>query len=499
MQIFLPAQWFWRYFSLRNKFYLLSLLGVVVATMPLLAANLWGSSGGWAVALASIFFFLYTSAALHEELAAPVQRLAVGVERVGAGDLNVRIPVTGSDELAQMGQGIDTMVRQLSSMVADVRSNAALVAHAGQVLSRDNRALSTRTEEQASGISRTLSSVQQLASMVQHNAQAAAAAQSHSQQLRQAMDEGVAVMQQAIGAVASIEQSAGRMNEIIGVIDGIAFQTNLLALNAAVEAARAGEQGKGFAVVASEVRVLAQRAGEAAKEIRHLIGSTIERVGSSTSLIGQAGENLEHVATGIHTVAGHITEMVQSSQAQERGLGQVGEAMQQIDQLTQDNAQMVYFVVQEADALQRRASTLADSVAHFRLQQGTPEEAKNLVERAQKLRQMHTSTQAYWQALTDPSQGFHDRDMYIFILDQQGRYVAFAGNPSKCGTRVQDLPGVDGAGLLAAIMAQAEQGPGWVEYEFANPLSAQVQGKMSYVCKVDQHYLGCGVYKNFVG
>ena len=499
MFILQPAQWGWRRLSLRTKFYALSVLGGLAILLPLLGAVLWGPVWGWWLGAGWLLVFIYAAAGLHQELAVPMQHLARGMQRATQGDLSVRLPTAGHDELAQVGQGLDHMVMELSSMVADVRSNAALVAHAGHTLSRDNHALSDRTQQQASNISQTVASVHQVTAAVQNNAQAAISAQDHSQQVRQAMDQGVEVMQEAIGAVATIEQSAGRMNEIIGVIDGIAFQTNLLALNAAVEAARAGEQGRGFAVVATEVRVLAQRAGEAAKEIRGLIQDTVQRVSASTGLIGQAGERMGHVAQGIHTVATHIEQMASSSQEQGQGLAQISQAMQDIDRLTQENAEMVRFVVHESDRLELRASTLAQSVSRFRLQQGTPEEAQALVRKAQAVRNNHPSTSAYWQALTDPAQGFHDRDMYVFILDGTGQYVAFGGNPSKVGSRVQEVVGVDGEGLLAAIVAQAEQGAGWVEYDFTNPVSGKVQTKMSYVCKVNGHYLGCGVYKSFVG
>nr|WP_313606264.1 cache domain-containing protein [Comamonas jiangduensis] len=126
-------------------------------------------------------------------------------------------------------------------------------------------------------------------------------------------------------------------------------------------------------------------------------------------------------------------------------------------------------------------------------------EAVALVERAVALRRMGMPLEQYWLALTNPQQPFHDRDMYVFVLDASGRYLAFGGNPSKRGSRVQDVNGVDGDALLSAIIAQAEAGPGWVEYDFSNPITGQVQAKMSYVCKQDGVYLGCGVYKRFAG
>lgn len=160
---------------------------------------------------------------------------------------------------------------------------------------------------------------------------------------------------------------------------------------------------------------------------------------------------------------------------------------------------MVRNVVHEAQALERRAATLSEAVERFRLQQGTAVEAMQLVERAVALRCMGMPLEQYWKALTDPQQPFYDRDMYVFVLDSAGRYLACGGNPAKCGSRVQDVAGVDGNALLSAIIGQADHAAGWVEYDITNPVSGKVQTKMSYVRKQDGVYLGCGVYKSFAG
>lgn len=499
MLLWKPALWMLAPWRLSSKFALVALLGAVcvlstawtMATLP----------GHWAVAwgVLAVLVLLYFLGALQHSVTQAVQQLSVAMQKTTAGDLSVRVTLPGQDELAQMGQLLDGMVVALSSMVADIRSSAALVAHAGHTLYHDNQALAERTELQATNVAQTVASMEQVTAGVQNNTEAAQTAEQQTLQVRSAMDAGVAVMDQAVGSVESIERGAGRMSEIIGVIDGIAFQTNLLALNAAVEAARAGEQGRGFAVVAAEVRTLAQRAGAAAKEIRGLIQNSVRQVNASTGLIRQAGQDMQRVAQGIHSVAGHVGAIAHSTQEQGTGLQQINQAVQQIDQVTHDNAHMVRAVVQEAQALEQRAQVLTQAVTRFRLQQGTPEEAQALVERARTLRGGHRQPRAFWQAVTAPQHGLFDRDMYVFVLDAQGQYVAFGGNPGKVGTSVNDLPGVDGPRLLRAIVTQAERGPGWVEYDFTNPLSGVVQSKMSYVCKVDDAYLGCGVYKNFAG
>ncbi len=437
----------------------------------------------------------YAAWCLQAHLAADVARLLRVTEQAAAGDLRVAAGLAGRDELAQLSVQLDRMVLALSSMVADIRSNAALVAHAGESLAADNRALAERTEQQAASLEETAASVEQLAAAVNSNAQTAVGADGRASQVRQAADGGATAMKQAVESVEAIQQGARRMNEIIGVIDGIAFQTNILALNAAVEAARAGEQGRGFAVVASEVRSLAGRSAEAAREIRALIGESVRQVEASAGLIRHAGESIAGVTSGIRDVASSVTEISHSGAEQSVGLKEISAAVQQLDQITQSNARMVGLSVSQAEALEARAATLSQAVLRFQLQQGTAQEAMALVARACALRR-GTSRDGLLRAITDPAQPFHDRDMYVFALDAQGTYLAFGGNPAKVGTRVQDIPGIAGDRLVRDIVDQAERGPGWVEYDITNPATGQVQTKMSFVQRVDDLYLGCGVYKS---
>ena len=419
------------------------------------------------------------------------------MRETASGNLRAHVRVRGSDELAELASLLERMNANLSGMVAEVRSNSALVAHAGKSLAVGNRDLADRTEQQAANLEQTAASVHELSSTVHQNAETAGDSDTQATQVRDVAESGAQAMSAAVASVETVQKSAQQMNEIIGVIDSLAFQTNILALNAAVEAARAGEQGRGFAVVASEVRSLAQRSAASAKEIRQLIEVSSSQVSASVTHIRAAGGTMTQIVNGVRGVAANMSLISAASAEQSTGLIQISSAVSQLDELTQRNAQMVEKAVQQANQLEDRASQLSSAVASFLLQQGTAEEAVALVARAFE-RRTGSGTEAFLREITDPAQGFHDRDMYVFALDSLGTYRAFGGNPQKVGTRVQDIQGIDGQALLGAIVDQAEAGGGWVEYDIVNPATAKIQTKMSYVVKVDQLYLGCGVYKSAV-
>lgn len=454
---------------------------------------LWWSTLGSLVGLLSL---LYVMLAFHTGFMSDLRQVLRFMTETEKGNLRHQLRVTGKDEVADLSNALGSMVKRLSAMVASVRSNSALVAHAGSSLVTGNRALLDRTEQQAANLEQTAASVEELSGAVGDNARTAQASDASSCKVRDMAEHGAQAMTVAIGSVEAIQTSTRRMDEIVGVIDGLAFQTNILALNAAVEAARAGESGRGFAVVAAEVRTLAQRSAASAKEIRQLIGASSAQVATGVLQIRTAGENIVQIVEGIRGVAGNLSQLSASSAEQSTSLTEISSAVRQLDEITQQNASMVERAVTQATDLEKRASTLSGLVAGFSLQQGTADEALALVERAQALRSRSGSRDAFVRDLTRPENGFFDRDMYVFTLDSRGAYLAFGGNSAKVGTRVQDIAGIDGQGLLDAIIAQASREPGWVEYEITNPSSGRIQTKMSYVMAIDDVYLGCGVYKD---
>jgi methyl-accepting chemotaxis protein len=440
---------------------------------------------------------VYLLAAFYFSMTQDVAQMVRTVDRMVAGDLRQTAVASSRDELGEMVTALGHLGRAVSAMVANVRGNAAFVAHAGKSLARDSSDLSDRTEQQAANLEQTAASVQELSSVVRANAGTAGNANGRASEVRDVAVSGAAIMSEAVASVETIQASAKRMDEIVGVIDGLAFQTNILALNAAVEAARAGESGRGFAVVATEVRSLAQRSAASSKEIRQLIGSSSSQIAASVQRIHAAGATITQIVTGIRDVADSMSQISASSAAQSASLGEIAAAVRQLDEITQRNAQMVGHAVEKAQDMEARATTLVDSVAMFLLLQGSPDEAVALVRRAMAQRKLG-SRDSFLRDLTDPSKGFSDRDMYIFALDARGHYLAFGGNAAKVGTRVQDIAGIDGAGLLQTIIAQASYEPGWVEYDITNPTTGQVQTKMSFVLMLDDLYVGCGVYKNLV-
>jgi methyl-accepting chemotaxis protein len=311
---------------------------------------------------------LLWAAVLLRSINRPLQRAVQLAEAVAGGDLSQRIVADRRDELGRLLQGLSRMAEQLRGVVTDVRAGVGSVSMASSEIATGNLDLSSRTEETASNLQQTASSLEQLTGTV---SQAADVAQQASQLANTAADaaaRGGDVVADVVSSMERISASSRKINDIIGTIDGIAFQTNILALNAAVEAARAGEQGRGFAVVAGEVRNLAQRSAEAAKEIKVLIGGSVDSVEAGSRQVGEAREVMTEIVTSVRRVSSLIGEMATAASEQRDGISQVNAAVDTIDRMTQQNAALVEESSAAAASLRDQAERLTQAVAVFKVE-----------------------------------------------------------------------------------------------------------------------------------
>jgi methyl-accepting chemotaxis protein len=293
---------------------------------------------------------------------------AVAVARtVAAGELTSQVQVEGRDETSELLAALKDMNDSLARTVGDVRSGTETITVAAQEIASGNADLSARTESQASSLEETASSMEELTGTVKQNADNARQANQLAVSASSVAVKGGSVVSQVVDTMGSIKESSRKIVDIIGVIDGIAFQTNILALNAAVEAARAGEQGRGFAVVAAEVRNLAQRSASAAREIKALIGDSVDKVDAGGKLVDEAGQTMSLIVTSIKQVADIMGEITAATEEQSHGIEEVNHAITQMDEMTQQNAALVEQAAAAAESMQEQAARLASAVSIFKL------------------------------------------------------------------------------------------------------------------------------------
>jgi methyl-accepting chemotaxis protein len=297
----------------------------------------------------------------------PIAEAVRVAEAVAAGNLNSRIAVNGHGETGQLLRALHKMNENLVGIVSTVRSSSDSIATGSSEIAAGNADLSQRTEMQASNLQQTASSMEELTSTVKHSADTAQQANQLASAASAAATQGSEVVSRVVSTMDEITTSSRKIGEIIGVIDGIAFRTNILALNAAVEAARAGEQGRGFAVVASEVRSLAQRSAEAAREIKSLIGASVERVDAGSALANQAGQAMGDIVKQVRRVTDLIGEISSASREQSQGISEVGGAIAQLDQVTQQNSALVEESAAAAASLKQQAGRLVEAVRVFQI------------------------------------------------------------------------------------------------------------------------------------
>ncbi|MDE2427162.1 MAG: HAMP domain-containing protein [Burkholderiales bacterium] len=304
---------------------------------------------------------------LMRSITVPLLRAVQIAKTVASGDLSTHVEVSGKDETGQLLQALKDMNDSLIQIVSEVRGGTNTIAGASAEIATGNLDLSARTEEQAGSLEETAAAMEQLTGTVKHNADNTHQANQMAVVASNVAVKGGTVVSEVIHTMSSINDSSKKIVDIIGVIDGIAFQTNILALNAAVEAARAGEQGRGFAVVASEVRNLAQRSASAAKEIKTLIGDSVEKVGAGTKLVDQAGTTMDEVLNSVRQLTSIISEIASANSEQTTGIEQINRAIVQMDQVTQQNAALVEEAAAAAESMKNQASHLEQVVSQFKL------------------------------------------------------------------------------------------------------------------------------------
>ena len=305
---------------------------------------------------------------MARRIAASLGEASRSARAVAKGDLTRSIPRGGRDEVGILLGALTEMQAGLRELVSTVRKGVDSVAEASSEIASGNLDLSSRTEQQSSSLQSTVSAIHQMATNIRQNTESANQANDLARSASEIAVRGGGAVQEVMATMEEISAASRKIVDIIGVIDGIAFQTNILALNAAVEAARAGEQGRGFAVVAAEVRLLAQRSATAAKEIKTLIGASVDKVETGSKLVQGAGRTMSEIVGSVRRVSDIIGEISLAASAQTTGIDQINEAVSQLDQMTQQNAALVEQSAAAAESLKDQGSRLHVAVAKFQLQ-----------------------------------------------------------------------------------------------------------------------------------
>jgi methyl-accepting chemotaxis protein len=419
--------------------------------------------------------------------------------RIADGDLAQDVPLDHGGEFGELLQGLHDISERLFSVVSQVRTGTTAVATASGMITNDNAALASRTEEQSASLEETASSIEELTSTVAQNAENAEQANSLAVAAAESAVQGGRVVDNVVTTMHAIQDSARKVTDIISVIDGIAFQTNILALNAAVEAARAGEQGRGFAVVASEVRTLAQRSANAAQEIKTLITDSVAKTNAGGELVNQAGESMAEIVKSVKHLADIMGEITAASKEQRSGIEEINQAVTQIDTVTQKNGALVEDISKGVAHLHEQAVHLTEAVAIFRLgvrEFGNADEAVAMVRRGVEFGRSHGESVLISEVNKLTKGRFIDRDLYLSIYSLDCIALAHGANPRLIGIDGKTFKDVDGKFFVKDIVSSAKtKGSGWIDYKWAHPVTKKMLVKTSYFEVIGNVVVACGFYK----
>ncbi len=429
------------------------------------------------------------------------QALVKGLEMASRGNLAIPVEIRGRDEVAHMGQLVELLCRNMSALVADIRTSATRLGEAGQTVASEGVALAHRTDAQAHSLRQSVEVMEHLVGQVATTADGIQQITELTETLHQQSSAGNMAMMTAVQSIDCLQASAKRVAEINGVIDDIAFETNLVALNASVEAAKSGESGRGFAVVAAEIRQLAQRCVAAAAEVRDLIDTTNSQVDATSVHVQTVGGSLIGLQTGVEQALARLRLVSNASAEQSAGLEQVSAEILSLQGLTQEGAAAVERCEVAAASLLGQASSLSKSVKSVRLRQGSADEAKTMVLHARDL-----VAAVGWENAADEFNEehgpWHDRGMYIFAWDDEGVCLAYGVKPQWVGRNIYEFPNgsidmvEDFLQKAFAILVTPER-EGWVDYRQLDANTMLPQAKSAYIVALaGGGFMGCSVVRN---
>lgn len=444
--------------------------------------------------LAGTLAMIYVVAVYYLSFKGALKQILRGMRATAEGDLSHRMKIRGKDELLEIAKAFDAMNDRLSLQTSDIRSRAARVDLSGRQVAEGSAQLAQRTDEQSRSVSSAVAAVAQISQAVSQNAKATRELDELTERLFVKAEEGNMAMAETVVAMDELQSASSKVNEMVAVIDDVAFHTGMLALNASVEAARAGVAGKGFAVVAGEVRQLALRCAEAADEIRALINASGSRVADSSDKLQHVSVALDTLVNGVREVSGQLRVIAAASTQQSASLQEVEANVANLDNTTRDNASLVEESNGAANMLVAQGEALTASVGTMRLRHGSADEARALVERAVAYAKNVGRDRALT-AFSNPDGPWVDRDLFVFAIDRMGNVLANGMRPQNVGLNVEAIDGLRGTHHTDKLWDKANAGGGWISYEVGHPTTGLLTDKESYALALDEQTLvACGCY-----